>query len=321
MYYCSLKMAVSTPKNLLYKIARAYYEDGETQKQIGKRFGLSRVKVCRLLRQARELKIVQISFMPTEGTNADIEHQIAAKFGIDEVITTTPLSYTRQAITTAIGAAAVSYLFRFLQGHESIAITWGSTLLSLVKSLPARSFPRLRIIQSLGGLSQPNADVNGADIVRRMAQLLDAKPIMLFAPGFVGSKAVCDALLSDVQISSVLDLAAKANIAMVGLGTPKPGSVLLSQTIFTEDEIQRLINKGAVGDISLRFFNAQGEAIQDEINDRVIGLSLSQIKKIPRVIGIAGGTEKLPAIRASLMAKLIHVLITDVQTAKNLLKE
>jgi len=314
-------MTASTSKNLLYKIARAYYEDGETQKQIGKRFGLSRVKVCRLLRQARDLKIVQVSFMPTEGTNADIEHQLAAKFGIDEVITTTPVAYTRQVITKALGAAAVDYFFRFLQGHESVAVTWGSTLLSFVDSLPAHSFPHLRIIQSLGGLSQPNADINGADIVRRMAQLLDAKPILLFAPGVVGSKTVRDALISDVQISTVLNMAAKANIAVVGLGTPKPGSVLLSQTIFADAEIQRLIEKGAVGDIGLRFFNARGEAIEDEINDRIIGLTLSQIKNIPRVIGIAGGSEKLPAIRASLTAKLIHVLITDVQTAKNLLKE
>ena len=314
-------MENQTTKKLLYKIARAYYEEGKTQKQIGKCFGLSRVKVCRLLRQARDLKIVQVSFIDPEGSNADIEHQLATKYNINEVLTATPSTRHPQTIRATIGSVAANYLLRCIQGNECIAVTWGNTLLSVVDALPPRNYPNLRIIQSLGGLSQPNSDVNGADIVRRMAQTLGSKPILLFAPGLVGKKEIRDALIADPQISSVLEIAAKAQIAIVGIGAINPSSTLISHNIFSENDIKRIIQKGAIGDIGLRFFNQNGLPIEDEVDDRIIGLTLQQLKKISRVIGVAAGPEKIPAIRACLKSRLIDVLITDDQTAYTLLKE
>ena len=57
-----------TDATLLYKIATAYYEDGLTQDQIGKRFGLSRIKVSRLLQQARQSRVVQITIVAPPGS-------------------------------------------------------------------------------------------------------------------------------------------------------------------------------------------------------------------------------------------------------------
>jgi len=81
------------------------------------------------------------------------------------------------------------------------------------------------------------------------------------------------------------------------------------------------LTKGAVGDIGLRFFNARGEKVEDEINDRIIGLDLEQIRRIPRVIAVAGGADKAAVIRAALIGKLINILITDDKTAQLLLQE
>ena len=82
----------------------------------------------------------------------------------------------------------------------------------------------------------------------------------------------------------------------------------------------RLVAKGAIGDICLQFFNQNGERIEDPIHNRIIGLELSQIKRISRVIGVAGGEEKWIAIRAASRAKLINVLVTDDRTAEMLLR-
>jgi DNA-binding transcriptional regulator LsrR (DeoR family) len=125
----------------------------------------------------------------------------------------------------------------------------------------------------------------------------------------------------DPQISKMIAIAAKADIALVGIGVLTPGSVVLQNNILNQTEIERLKTKGAVGDIGLRFFDACGKTIEDEINYRVIGLDLDQYRKIKRVIGIAGGEEKVEAIRAAMRGKLINVLITDDQTAKKLFEE
>jgi DNA-binding transcriptional regulator LsrR (DeoR family) len=72
---------VETTK-LLYRIARAYYENDLTQEQIGKRFGLSRIKVSRLLRRAREEGIVQITVVSPLASHADLEGQLEARYGL-----------------------------------------------------------------------------------------------------------------------------------------------------------------------------------------------------------------------------------------------
>ncbi len=81
-----------------------------------------------------------------------------------------------------------------------------------------------------------------------------------------------------------------------------------------------LLRKGAVGDIALRYYDAQGECIESEINDRIIGMSLEQIKQVPKVVGISGGPDKVSAIRAALRGEIVNVLITDSVTAEALLE-
>ena len=75
-----------TDSTLLYKIAKAYYEDGLTQDQIGRRFGLSRIKVSRLLQQARQSRVVQITITPPPDSFGDLERDLETAYGLDEVV-------------------------------------------------------------------------------------------------------------------------------------------------------------------------------------------------------------------------------------------
>jgi DNA-binding transcriptional regulator LsrR (DeoR family) len=177
----------------------------------------------------------------------------------------------------------------------------------------------MKVVQILGGLGRPEAETHGTDLTRRMAQAFGAKPRLLPAPGIVSNKLVRDALMADVQIADTLALAARADVALVGIGRPTPGSVVLQAGILTEEELEQLQAFGAVGDIALRFFDANGQLVDHEIQDRIIGLELDQIKKAPRVIGAAGGEDKFEVIRAALRGKLINVLVTDIRTATRLL--
>jgi DNA-binding transcriptional regulator LsrR (DeoR family) len=77
---------------------------------------------------------------------------------------------------------------------------------------------------------------------------------------------------------------------------------------------------GAVGDICLRFFDAAGAAVATPLNDRVIGMKLEQLRGVKRAVGIAGGKQKLRAIRGALRGRYINVLITDRFTAQDLLQ-
>ena len=308
-------------KKLLYKLAKAYYIDNLTQAEIGKRFGISRIKVSRLLQQARDEKIVQISIVPQEETNAELERALEARFGLDEAIIFTPSSYEKPLIVQELGPHAADCLLRCLQGNEFLTLSWGTTILAVIEALSIQNWPEMTVIQMLGGLGHPDAETYGADLLRRIAQTFGARPRLLPSPGIVSSRIVRDALYQDVQIADTLALAARADIALVGLGRPTPGSVVMQSGILTDDELAGLHACGAVGDIALRFFDAQGQAVEHEINERIIGLDLGQIKNIPRVIGVAAGVEKFEVVRGALRGKLVDVLVTDDQLAGRLLAD
>jgi DNA-binding transcriptional regulator LsrR (DeoR family) len=296
---------------LLFKIAMAYYEDGLTQEQIGRCFGLSRVKISRLLRRAREERIVQISVAPPQDSTVRLERQLEHKYGLDEAIVVPTSRHDTATVAHELGPAAADCLVRSLSAHQVLALTWGTTLLSVVDALPTQNWPNVKVVQMLGGLGQPEADVYGADLVHRTARALGARPRLVPAPGIVASKLVCDALLADPQISGTLALGAQADIALVGIGRPTLDSVVMQAGILSPEELNQLRARGAAGDIALRFFDADGRPVEHDIYQRMIGLNLDQIRSIPRVIGVAGGEGKLQVIRAALVGQLLDVLVTD----------
>jgi DNA-binding transcriptional regulator LsrR (DeoR family) len=310
----------SNTRRLLYKIAQVYYEDGLSQKQIGLRFGLSRIKVSRMLKQARDLKIVQITLSPANERTGRLEHEIEAAYGLNEaIVVSTDEAADQKTILRLLGSAAAECLVRSIQGDETIAITWGHTVLAVVDALPAGNWPDLQIVQSLGGLSQPDSKINAGDLARRTAQVLGANLTLLSSPGLVENKSIRDALKNDPQIKHTLAQAARANIALVGIGVPSSKTFSLGN-VLKEQDIRRLTSRGIVGDIGLQFYNDRGLQVTDEIHDQVIGLDLMQYKAIPRVIAVAGGLEKAPAIKAALKGKIINVLVVDDTTAVELLK-
>jgi DNA-binding transcriptional regulator LsrR (DeoR family) len=188
-----------------------------------------------------------------------------------------------------------------------------------LEAMPADSWPRCWRACGLGHLE---AQTHGAELARRMAQALGAKPRLIHAPGIVKDKMVRDALVMDPQVADTLALARRADVAVVGIGVFQPGSTLLSSSnTLMPEEVQDLQEHGVVGDIALQFFGVDGRRIERAINDRIVGTDLEKIKAIPRVIGVGGGKEKTRAIRAALQGGLINVLVTDDRTAARLLEQ
>ena len=310
-----------TDSSLLYKIARAYYEDALTQDQIGKRFGLSRIKVSRLLQQARQSRVVQITITPPADSFGDLERDLENVYGLDEVIVVSTDNDDQREVVPRLGLAGATYLARCLGDQQVLDLSWGTTLLAVIEALAPQNLPDLRVVQMLGGLGRLESETYGADLTMRMAQTLGARMRLLPSPGIVSSKLVRDALLQDVNIAETLALAARADLALVGIGSPMLGSVVLETGILNEDDLVGLQALGAVGDIALRFFDGEGRAIDHPINDRIIGLDLGQIAQIPRVVGVAGGAGKYEVIRGAVRGRLVDVLITDEITATRLLQE
>lgn len=312
-------------KRLLIKAARLYYEEDMTQAEISERLLISRQRVQRILDEARAEGIVSITVHPMMEIFSDLERQLEERFGLSEaLVVETGDPENQDVVAREVGAGAAEYLARLIRPNDKIVMSWGNSLLGMVNALASKSRPlmrNLRLIQGLGGLGDPNVAVHGAELVRRAAKALGAQPVLFPAPAIAATPAVRDALYADPYVRYTLELARSADLAFVGIGSSDGDSIAVPDLwrFLPPSILPNLLKKGAVGSINLRYFDKDGKLVSSELNERIIGLTLDELKKLSRIVGVAGGSAKVNAIYAALQAKLINVLVTDHHTAKALL--
>jgi DNA-binding transcriptional regulator LsrR (DeoR family) len=177
-----------------------------------------------------------------------------------------------------------------------------------------------KVVQILGGVGNASTQYQAMLLAQRLAGLIGASPVLLQAPGVVGSPEAKAVLVRDAAVEGASKLFSKLDLALVGIGSLEPSHLLASSgNIFSPEERRQLRRAGAVGDICFQFIDKQGEPVDSPLMKRVIGIDLATLKSAPRVVGIAGGESKLTAVRASLRGKWINVLITDKRTAERLI--
>jgi DNA-binding transcriptional regulator LsrR (DeoR family) len=136
----------------------------------------------------------------------------------------------------------------------------------------------------------------------------------------VASAELRAALLQDEYIGQVASAWSSLTVLLVGIGSLQPSPLLKdSGNVVSQGEMELLRTSGAVGDVCLRFFDAAGALVESSLNDRVLGISVDDLRRVPRKVGIAGGARKHEAIRAAARGGWIDVLITDVATAEYLI--
>lgn len=176
------------------------------------------------------------------------------------------------------------------------------------------------MVQILGGVGNASTHLQAILLAQRLAGLIGASPVLLQAPGVVGSAEAKAVLVKDSAVKEAARLFSRLDLALVGIGSLLPSSLLAnSGNIFSAEDRRQLRRAGAVGDICFQFIGEQGHLVNSSLMERVIGIDLATLKSTPRVVGIAAGKSKVPAILASLKGKWINVLITDRFTAEQLI--
>lgn len=308
-------------QRLMIKLAKLYYESGLTQDEISRKMRLSRPRVSRLMQEAVDKGIVKISIMSEPGGFADLERQLETKYGLLEVVVVeTSEPSTSDTIARELGVAAAGYFSRIVLDGDLIGFTWGVTLAAMVENLQPEKRSKCVVMQMVGGLGEPKSETHATGLVTRAGMALGANIWLLPAPGVVDSVDSARLLISDRAIAQSLVRARSAQIAFVGIGNPTQDSLLMRhEYIISWSEMQALIKKGAVGDISLRYYDVNGSLIESNLNERVIGITLDDLRQINRVVGVAGGEGKMNAVLGAIRGRLINTLITDVTTAQTLL--
>jgi DNA-binding transcriptional regulator LsrR (DeoR family) len=304
---------------LILRAARLYYEGHYSQDQVASKLNTSRSNVSRMLSDAKRLGFVEIKVVSPTHKHEALSAQLSELLNIKDVQVIT--SESNDLTLNTVGRAAASALLMHLRDNQTIAISWGRGLEAAVVNTHSETLSGLKVTQLMGSLSSVNTSVSAEEVGRNLAKNLNAQFVPFLSPVVVSHAKTRDSLLEEDSIAKTLRLARTAHVALVGIGSAGSSS---SEMVFEEFKSPKALRdelvKDYAGDIAARFYKKDGTPLSAALDARVIGLTLEEIKNIPRVIGVASGAEKVLGVVGAARAGLIDTLIVDLACANSVIK-
>ncbi len=308
--------------NLLIQIAEKYYVDQLTQAQIAKLYNISRSTISRLLSKAREEGIVRIQIVRPQVRQSQLERQLCEQFGLEDAIVISAQQSPNRPdeLRRLVGAEAAPFVDPLIKPNTLVGVGRGRTLAELAYGLSKLATPRnIILVQLLGDIDIKHSLTRGAEITRLLCEDYGGTGYFLNAPALVPDRQLAQLLLQSSNIQQVSNLYDQLDLALVGIGALHNSPLVLAG-LLDELEIARLAEAGAVGDICGHFYTAHGELVDDAYPGVSIGIRWEQLLACPQLVAIATGPEKVMPILGLLRIRMIDVLITDAQTAEQVLQ-
>lgn len=308
-------------RELLAQVAKLYYEESLTQAEIARRIGISRSSISRLLQEGREKGVVEIIIHYPWNRSSELEQRLVGQFGLSDARVLLTQDQPYEEVLNGLGILAARYVEEILSENMIMSISWGTTMLHVVKALrPARQFP-ITVVQMTGLVDTGSSHTDGLELARLLANIYGGEHRYLHAPLIVEDATIREALLQEPNIRETLALARQADIALLGIGTMEPQlSSLLRTGYLDRDEVIALKNQGVVGDICGQHYDKNGEVLEIGLNQRFVGIELEALQHIPHVIGVAGSKPKASAILGALRGGFVKILVTDSAAAEEVLR-
>ena len=303
---------------LLARIAHRYYVDDLTQETIAREFALSRPKVQRLLDKARSSGVVDIQVQTPPWLNLELEGELRRTFRLDDAIVS-PSRSDSQAQREAVARSAARYLVQRLRDGSVVTVSHGRDTGEVPRFFRTGRRLDCTFVSAMGGSPRVDAPTSPNEICRALAEGCGGKALSLFAPAYVESAEVRDRLLQQDAVAHTLATAARADLALVGIGGTDDGCTMVRSGCLSTDEIARLREQGAVGDVIGNFVDVDGRPVASPHSDRLIALSIDDLRRIGTVVAVVSEAEKPLAILGTLRADVIDVLIVDAANARAVL--
>lgn len=309
-------------EDLLAMVASLYYKLHQSQAEIADRLGVSTSKVSRLLKDAWDRGIIEVNIRTPIPRDFALEQELMTRFGLrDAYVLETKSEADEHSLLNATGQLAASYLARVIPTFapgSTIGVAWGTGVQSTVNALPNNLGQKIDVVQLMGGVGA--LVVDGPDLARVVAAKLGGRHHDLHAPVLVEKPEVRNIFLNEPAVREGIRRAQGVQLAITGVGTvDDKASSFLRAGLLTLTDLAQLRRMGAVGETIGRFFDIRGSSEGIEINARIIGIELDDLRRIPQVLAVARGIPKAASILGALRGKFLTVLATDDTTARAVL--
>ena len=308
-----MKISQEKQKKLAY-VARRYYLEDQRQSDIAKELGVSRPMVSRMLAEARELGVVEITVHDAGTRTANLLERLRLSTSIQGGMLVED-GADEDATNQLLSQGAVE-LLRQLETRR-LGVGWGYLIGQLVTWLekhPQPDSPVTDICPLVGNANIPALNYQSNENVRLMAQQLGAAPHFLYLPALPEGLEEKQLLCSTEVYRQIHQQWEQLDTALVNIGN-YPSSPDFASLVRYGSLLQQY---HACGRMLVYYFNEQGTVIQSD-QDFAIQVPLDTLRQCPRIIGVCSANTGAKALLGALRSGVFTHLVARSELVKSLL--
>jgi len=300
-------------ESLMVKASWYYYFENMTQQAIADRLSISRMRVIKLLENARQTGVIQFRLRSDGVGMVRQSQELINKYHLKDVFLIPEVDTDESHPNESIARAGAMYIADRLGDNACINVGYGDTLGRTLNHLATMVQSPVTCISLTGGVSNylPNTRSN----------VFNARLHLIPAPLLASSPDMASAMREESSVSEIIRMSELSSFTLVGIGSIDESATVFRSGVLTPNDMFYLRMNNAVGDVLCHFLDKDGQVIHTPIEDRLISTPPDRLKAMHNVIGLAAGREKIEAIRAVLRGGYLDILITDEPTANLLLKD
>ncbi|MDV7105357.1 sugar-binding transcriptional regulator [Vibrio sp. TH_r3] len=297
-----------------------YYQEGLSQTEVAKLMGISRVTVVKYLQTAREKGLVQINLDLNTFSSIDSALHIKEKFSLRRVVIVPDGEHVTQRedsklMRERLARAGGMYLNQVIENGDVLGVAWGRTIHQMSHLMTPKSCKNVTVMQMLGSMpAQP--DFTTIESSSQLAHKLSGSVVSLHVPAVVSSSRLAVELQAEPIIRANFDALTRCNKALFVVGNSLDENPLIRVGVLSKKEMDNYRKLGAVGVICGRFYDRLGQPVVSEIDLRILGINLAQLRQINHRIFVAGGQRNYDATLGAILGGYVSDLIVDEGTAE-----
>jgi len=305
--------------NPMVMAAWLYFRDGLSQQEIADRMSVSRATVSNLLAAARQASVYRITFDPEVFDQMQVAEALKARFGLAAALIVPSVGPPAE-VRARVASAGALHVAQTMADCTTLGICWGQTMLELGDQLDPIETQIARVYQMVG-IARTQLWKLAEACNSRIAYKLGADVMQFPAPGVVSTRALFDHLIQEPIVAEQFDALRILDAAVFGICSTKPDSPFFASGLALGITAETLAERGVVGIIGGRMFDIHGKAVTvDGYDDRLLALSLDELRRIPIRFGVAAGRDKTRSILGALAGGTLTALATDFDTAQAILE-
>ena len=306
--------------DMLAQMADMYYNQGKTQSEIAQYFGTNRFRVAKLIQDARNEQIVEIRINYSNERNKLLEEELEKRFPLREavVVNTSYSSYIDGL--AQIGEVGANYLARLLTPGAVLGVTWGKTLQSVISRLPNMNYNPIKVVQLTGYFKMMNAAVDTRALVQAAALNCRGEYYYLDAPLYVSNPELKQLLYHETVIAQSLEQTRALDVVASGIGglSSLPLRNHMVKPYITAEDVKK--QSSCIGSLYGYVLDEERNEADLDLNHKIISAKLRDILAAPYRLVVACGRHKVQVLKKAAEKGWYNVLITDADTAANLVE-